>query len=274
MEISPPWGSIPVEAYILQNWDTSSSTAPTDQLRHLVRLYIGAGYHDPLLPSPLLHLTEKLIFGGQIRPTGKFNHNLAALAYPFSKSGGDRAWSPTGQIGCIWLRTDYSAESEGAHESLLENVDLFNTLDDEDRLLDDEDLYDFGQEWQKVLDLMPELVVSTDASNWHSSLTLLTEAEDELDKAKAYLAGGDIQGAPVELIEGMRTVLPADKAGESVLQILRSKVHKTCVVNYILVEDSEALETQQLLLIFLDAHGRVVRSSRVPPDQAEQMGGF
>jgi hypothetical protein len=181
-----------------------------------------------------------------------------------------------GPIGCIWLRTDYSVELEGAHESLLENVDLFNTLDDEDRLLDDEDLYDFGQEWQKILDLMPELVVqlSTDALTWYSSLTRLTKAEDELDKAKAYLAGEDIQGAPVELIEGMRNILPADQAGESVLRILRSQVHKTCVVNYIIVEDSEALETQQLLLIFLDAHGRVVRSSRVPPVQAEQMGGF
>jgi hypothetical protein len=68
--------------------------------------------------------------------------------------------------------------------------------------------------------------------------------------------------------------LPADQAAESVLRILRSKVHKACVVNYILVEDSEALETQRLLLIFLSAHGRVVRSSRVPPDHAEQMGGF
>jgi hypothetical protein len=179
-----------------------------------------------------------------------------------------------GQIGCVWLRTDYSPETDSPHESLLEKVDLFNTLDDEDRLLDDEELYDFGDDWREILHVMPELVVCNDASLWQSNQRRLVKAEDELVKAKAYLAGEEVQGAPVQLIENTRRVLPVADLEGSVLGVLRSIVHRACVVNYVIVEDKEALETQQLLLVFLDARGRVVRWSRVGPEDVEQMGGF
>jgi hypothetical protein len=157
---------------------------------------------------------------------------------------------------------------------LLDKVDLFNALDDEDRLLDDEDLYDFGDDWKNILDVMPELVVYSDASLWQSNQRRLLKAEDMLIKAKAYLAGQNVEGAPVELITNTRAVLPGSAVEESVLGLLKSKVHRACVVNYFIVEDREALETQQLLLVSLDAGGRVVRWSRVGPEEAEQMGGF
>lgn len=147
-------------------------------------------------------------------------------------------------------------------------------LDSKDRLLDDDGLYDFGDDWRKILDVMPELVVSNDASLRESNQELLRQAEDELVEAKADLADQEGQAAPAQVINYTRPVeaMPLDHS--NMLQVLRSKVHKACVVNYIIVEDKEALKTEQLLLAFLDTNGRVVRWTRVGSEDAMQMSGF
>jgi hypothetical protein len=151
---------------------------------------------------------------------------------------------------------------------------LDNAVDDEDRLLNDEELYNFGDDWRRILDVMPELV-GYNFEYWQSNQPHLKEAEDGLVKAKAYLAGDDMQGESFEWIDELQNDWPvtATEANKIILGLLRSSVHQTCVVNYLIVEDKTALETEQLLLVFLDGKGRVVRQTRLGPSEAEDMGG-
>lgn len=158
---------------------------------------------------------------------------------------------------------------------LLENVDLYNAVDDEDRFLNDEELYNFGDDWRRILDVMPELV-GYNFESWQLKQERLKEAEDSLVNAKAYLAGDNMRGQSFEWIDRLQNDLlgTPTEVNKVILQWLRSSVHENCVVNYLIVEDKTALETAQVLLVFLDGKGRVVRQSRIEPSEAEEMGGF
>lgn len=170
------------------------------------------------------------------------------------------------------MRTDYSEGTDDAHESLVEHVDFCNAVDDEDRLLDDEELYNFGDDWKRILDVFPELV-SYRGEAWTSQQESLQGAEDNLIKGKAYLAGGEIPDPSFEFIDSIKNNSPAVEADQIIMVMFWSSLHRECVANYLIVEDKKALETKQLLLVFLDAFGRVVRWSRIGPNEAEQMGG-
>jgi hypothetical protein len=57
-------------------------------------------------------------------------------------------------------------------------INLEYALDDEDRLLDDLDLYNFGDQWQQILDVMPELV-RCDPFDWASHFERIRQGEDK-----------------------------------------------------------------------------------------------
>ncbi|OBT61051.1 hypothetical protein VE03_09141 [Pseudogymnoascus sp. 23342-1-I1] len=237
-EIYPPWGSLPVEAYILKNWDASSSEDPAKQRKELVQAYIRTSPLDRLSLSP-------------VTPSQR---QIEAILVPWRTMFQRDIVSEQGELGCVWLRTDYSEGTDDAHESLVENVDFCIVVDDEDRLLDDEELYNFGDDWRRILDVFPELVNSDGAYATHQEF--LQEAEEFLIKGKAYLAGGDIPDSSFGWIDSIKYNSPAGEADQTIM-----------------VEDKKALETKQLLIVFIDAFGRVVRWSRFGSGEAEQMAG-
>ncbi|OBT49127.1 hypothetical protein VE00_00032 [Pseudogymnoascus sp. WSF 3629] len=237
-EIYPPWGSLPVEAYILQNWDASSSEEPAKQRKELVQAYIKTSPLDRLSLSPVTPSQDQ----------------IETILVPWRTMFQRDIVSEQGELGCVWLRTDYSEETDDAHESLVENVDFCIVVDDEDRLLDDEELYNFGDDWKRILHVFPELVNSNGAYATHQEF--LQEAEDFLIKGKAYLAGGDIPDSSFEWVDSIKNNSPAAEADQTIM-----------------VEDKKALETKQLLIVFIDAFGRVVRWSRFGSGEAEQMAG-
>lgn len=63
---------------------------------------------------------------------------------------------------------------------------MCKAVDEENRLLDNRELYRFREDWTKILYVMPELIVTNGAWDWKSGLE---QAENELVKAKTYLAG-------------------------------------------------------------------------------------
>ena len=122
------------------------------------------------------------------------------------------------------------------------------------------------------MDVFPELVSYRDEA-WTSQQESLQGAEDNLIKGKAYLAGGEIPDPSFEFIDSIKNNSPAVEADQIIMGMFWSSLHRECVANYLIVEDKKALETKQLLLEFLDAFGRVVRWTRIGPNEAEQMGG-
>lgn len=189
-----------------------------------------------------------------------------------------------GLVGSVWLRTCYKEGTDEKHKILVEEIQMDHAVDREERLLDDATLYNFGNHWERILDYVPELVGPLTTSFgydftttfWDSYLDSIRKAKDEFCKAREILSGGSTEGATamtIELIESSRRDLQADLVMNSVLEVTLSYLHKMYVVNYLIVEDEEALESGLLLIIFLDAFGRVVRHCRMDASLAESMGG-
>ena len=165
-----------------------------------------------------------------------------------------------------------------------------NAVDDNDRFLDDKSLYDFSSDWERFLYYIPKLI-----SNYEDNAEVeddrrpkMTEKEIvDFRKAQAALLLASPPSAKLEppssiiwLIFNMRfsLVILAEVEVQD-LSTMQSNIHKACMVNYIIVEENEALlsetKTKEGLvrLIFLDSYGYVVRSNRISTGYVEQMGG-
>lgn len=165
-----------------------------------------------------------------------------------------------------------------------------NAVDDNDRLLDDKSLYNLGPNWERILYYIPELVSDyDDDDNDAEEDRRARRIQKEIDDFRAARAGLLIPsppGAELEppssitwLVANTRSFFTTPAEVEvQVLSAIQSNIHKACVVNYIILEDEEALlpETTAeglVRLIFLDSCGYVVRSNRISAGDAEQMGG-
>lgn len=170
-------------------------------------------------------------------------------------------------VPSIWLRTCYSPGSDEKHEQLVANVELDHAVDGEHRLLNDANLYNFGADWRRIFDTIPELL-DPSSGDWEYYQQRQNEGLNDL---KSFARGG-VSHAPSRLLENL-ACFQGKELEEWVAKALQSSVHEACVVAWIVLEDEEALESKQVLLMFLDAYGRVVREKRVGVDEAEDMGG-
>ncbi|KAL8833431.1 MAG: hypothetical protein Q9170_004274 [Blastenia crenularia] len=174
----------------------------------------------------------------------------------------------------IWLRTCYSKGSDRKHEALVQGVEMEHAVDGDHRLLDDPDLYNYGADWQRVFDVIPELLEPND-QDWASYEKGQRAAMEEL---RAYAEGG-VDRAERRLIANLTGAsgAPGFQGAElefHVARALQSNVHRECVVTWVVVEDEEALETGDVGLMFVDGLGRVIRSKRVLPEDAQSIGGL
>ncbi|KAL9599869.1 MAG: hypothetical protein Q9219_003563 [cf. Caloplaca sp. 3 TL-2023] len=180
-------------------------------------------------------------------------------------------------FAAVWLRTCYSEGSDEKHEELVEPLDMYMAVDGDHRLLNDSDLYDFGADWQRVFQYIPELMTPS-GWNWSYWQERQQEALRELTAyAERGLAGVD-QGL-IDNLTGVTQGTPAigfqgAQLEQEVAKLLQSEVHRNHVVTWLVIEDEEALETGLVAVVFIDGHGKVVRSKRVGAGEAEQMGGF
>lgn len=120
---------------------------------------------------------------------------------------------------------------------------------------------------------------------WLGYKRLVTKHAEGLRNAKRVFEDGtvgvgddvteEVDGL-TEAMESLSLVVPEDEVQPRMLEALRSQVQIECVVTYLIIEHKKTLEKEDrlLLLVFLDALGRVVRSKRVCASEAEQMGGF
>ncbi|KAL8782912.1 MAG: hypothetical protein Q9213_005024 [Squamulea squamosa] len=173
-----------------------------------------------------------------------------------------------GMIPSVWLRTYYSDGADQKHDELVEYVDMELAVDGENRLLNDPSLYDFGANWQQVFDILPELL-EPEEGDWSYHKDKQRQAREELE---AFAEGG-VARAPKMLQENLAT-FQGRELEDYMAKALQSAVHESCVISWIILEDEEALTTGKLAVMFLDALGRVVRSSRVGIGEASQISGF
>lgn len=171
---------------------------------------------------------------------------------------------------------------------MISEIDIEFAVDEEERILSDVSLYgELGESWDKIFELMPELLlVDWDGhAKWPGYKRRIARAVQMLEDARARFEGSSDEAVNSvkdgrddvgELIGRWRAIAPEEEVQRTVLDLLLSNVHGVCVVNYLVIEDRETLEREEglLLIAFVDAWGRLVRSKRVTSEEGEMMGGM
>ena len=175
----------------------------------------------------------------------------------------DSLASPSSDMA--WLRTCYDEGSDEKHDALMEGTDLDMAIGSEDHLLDDADLYDYGDDWRRILDQLPEIIPIRDAlgnTDW---------IRRQLTEYLAFQKHG-LGSASPRLRQNL-SFLEGAEYENAIQKSLLGSLHYGCKVTFLVVEDKEALETGNVLLLYLDAEGLVVRSLRLHPGEIEQISG-
>ena len=204
-------------------------------------------------------------------------NQIATILEPW-RSFDQREVADTKDTGAaVWLRTCYTSGSDEKHAELIEGVDMHNAVNGDHRLLSDPELYNYGPEWRQIFSIIPELL-EPGGKPWDYRTQ---KQHNTLQALSAYAQGG-LAAVNQRLLDNLTGVAQGtpeigfrgEQLENEVAKALQSEVHKSHAVSWLVLEDEEALEVGNVAIIFLDAHGRAIRSKRVSPGEAEQMGGF
>lgn len=231
----PPLGTLGLDVFLLQKWQLDANVSAHEQAVRLVREYAASG---ALSRSPYLQTAEKT-------PLQPSPEQISQILEPSRAPGLRSVANQVLRQDEIWLRIDYS--SEDAHAALcksLQNVDAGENLSEDCLILSDVRYYDFGSEWERVLDILPEL---------------LDMNHDVPKTAENYRMGEFWRRKEREY---------ADNASNDVL----AQQQHCCVARMLFIEDNETHSTdaaeKRLRSVWLDDFGNVVRENRVIMQEA------
>lgn len=250
-----------------RHWDWSSPSSPQDQRRSLVRAFLALERPpkewdalpqdwDPLRRPSHYQQTVPL---ARV-PTSEEVHTILEPWRPLRwREAAVTIWSERGDASlgevAIWLRTNYGEGSDGKFKAWYEEfLDGYGEQQEDTipwSLLDDANVFDFADEWERVFDVLPELTGPHGLKEQlnHRDLVGMVQhararvqaAEDTIHEAEEGRAGKELQGLAVS--------------------------------HYLIVADREAWDTDNLRLLFLDPHGNIVRHSRIPHEWIEEWPG-
>ncbi|TKA32959.1 hypothetical protein B0A50_01185 [Salinomyces thailandicus] len=241
----PPWGSLAIDSFMIDNWDTSSDKSDEDQRLALVREFVKVGRRGRQQHA-------RKVAKGTVKPTddqvGTILQPLRSpvLRYVATKLDGEiRDYNRLR----LWLRTDYADEERHKTfcQSILDSdsVDCGEALYEDSTILSNSYFYNFSS-WREALDTLPELVAGAEC-----------KVEEDTDggidyrreKEREYM---DHQGEPV--------------SGD----ISLAAQQDCCAVCYLIVEDQELYATDPPLFhaLWLDDCGNIVRENRITTGQA------
>jgi len=146
----------------------------------------------------------------------------------------------------------------------MSKFDVEDAVGSRHNLLNDADLYDFGNEWQKVFSVLPELLDPTN--------NMLDT--DWVNQMKEDVMNEKFPPQIEQLIATIRRNLPQERVEEEIFNIVHSPVQKAHVVNYLVIEDKQALESGEMLVVFVDDVGQVVRKNRMDGWEVDSLGGM
>ncbi|KAJ6016938.1 hypothetical protein N7451_000317 [Penicillium sp. IBT 35674x] len=158
-----------------------------------------------------------------------------------------------------WLRTHYGQDSEPSWNTIYD--DQMSRLLEEDSICNDQSLYNFGSDWERIFLIKPELL-ETD----------LTAEEYEEATQMALSEGIELEADSPQRVEDSRD--PVDDLDLD-LRISFS-YHQAVSLNRIHIVDaktlaSEGLDAGKVLIVFFDEFGRTVRFAREEAFESVEM---
>ncbi|KAI6914785.1 hypothetical protein KC318_g459 [Hortaea werneckii] len=250
-----PWGLLPLERYVLAQWASLPSVGPDERRRRLAQQYTAIGRS-----AHLLHIARSFRQpDAELPPESDWEGILAPLRTSYQRQfASPDSFQPLGFpcFGIIWLRTCYDEGSDEAHQGLLRKLNEEMALDVEQNILDDAALYNYGDDWRRIFEVMPE--------------RLFQEVlEEDLDETNVQC----IEDRKARIRKEQRNPDIDAATNADALKEATSKLHFWAIENYLFVADKVALDTGKALLVFFDDCGRTVRQSRIRPEYGEPFAG-
>ncbi|KAJ6012409.1 hypothetical protein N7522_002764 [Penicillium canescens] len=243
----PPMGSLPIEQYLVRNWDHSATDAPSQQRRRLINRFLELDEipeeHVSLDEFPPRMPTLKEI-DTILRPW-RSDNDIRRKAYYISKDN-----------VLVFLRTHYNPDDDQKLEEWVHKTDLF-----EDNAwwacLNDPCLFNFGSDWQQVYEIMPEVAGPVDRRR----------RSDDPSKLKHFRASStrSLHTRNREGLHGWR------ESRVKMTEELAKPPPNGTFAAYIVIADQEAFQTGRLQLFCLDDGRKIAWEARVDRKPAEIM---
>ncbi|KAM0717801.1 hypothetical protein Q7P37_006133 [Cladosporium fusiforme] len=247
-----PWGSLPLEHYVLAQWASLASHDLDKRRRQLAQQFTAIGYSGRFLHATLSasqsdsELPPRSDWEGILAPLRTDFQRQLASPYSFQTMG-NHCW------GVIWLRTCYDEGTDEAHQNLLNELNQELALEVDENILDDAALYNYGDDWRRIFEVIPERLF-----------------EETLDDANAMPTPEEHEA---RIREARRNLDIDEVADIDAFKQATARLHSEAVCKYLFVSDKVALDTGKVLIVFYDDCGRTVRQSRVQPEDCEQIAG-
>ncbi|CAF3529190.1 unnamed protein product [Fusarium graminearum] len=243
--VSPPWGSLPVERYLLSKWDSSSDLSVDEQRGELVKAFV----QENDISAFALISAEAIITDRQ--------ELIQTVLVPWRSQKLRRIAKKYDPHNTLFdtltvLRTHYGGDSDekftrwiggacDAFDDMDPDGDLFGPSDERWwRVLDDASVFDMAsREWQNVYTILPELAASALRRDFN---------DNDVQEAKELVSSICDSRAPEE-----------DDYEDAICEIAK-------VGFWLIVADKEAFGDEELLLVFMDKMGNVVRQSAISPE--------
>ncbi|EAL90883.1 hypothetical protein KXX16_001277 [Aspergillus fumigatus] len=245
---SPPaWGTLPLDIYLLSEWDTPNSSylakasqhpvpeSPSDRRSRLIRQFLALG-------SPYQSQTET--------PPTPTNSQITEILRPARPESLRPYAEYTGSLDeGLYLRLCYDADKEEVHRFLWsQNLDVAFVGPD-GIIFDDKELFGGGGiNLARFLETFPERVTNAGSvAHAKHRETVLRDTLMRIREGGGNTEAEEEDGFPEEVKD------PLLQYGE---------YHAACVVTHLFIEDEEALDGNGLLHVFFDDTGNVVRHWR------------
>ena len=250
----PAWGTLGLDVFLLQSWDSGTSSSENEQRAQLVRKYVASGR------LKRQSYMQKAATNPPQPSEAQVSQILQPLRSPALRHVADKLMRGNE----IWLRTDY--QSDDAHRDIceqLEDVDAGENLAEDVLILSDARYYDFGSAWQRILDILPEV------------LDIQQDVPESAQNPGTY-RNGDFR-------RRLEREYMASESDEVMAKAVLAKQQDCCEVRLLFIEDHEthAADGKRMHAVWLDDFGDVVRENRVTLQEAcdylsivgEGMGG-
>ncbi|EPS31541.1 hypothetical protein PDE_06496 [Penicillium oxalicum 114-2] len=243
----PQWGQLPVEHYLIKQWDHSSSEPTGDQRLRLIHQFLDLD-EIPKELDPNCHTSDTY---ETLSPTA---YAIDTILRPWRSDDLRKiAWRIWGCDAdqLILLRTHYNADDNHKITELVGSDELHEENVAWWALLDNPEFFNFGDQWWRVFDILPELAGPL---NGYSRLPNPESILRERQHFKERLP---------TLKQSDEWTANRDNYIERDFAYLRRIVSQ----GYLAIADEEAFETDMLRLIYFDGKRNIVQETRTEFDE-------
>ncbi|RYP62166.1 hypothetical protein DL771_009839 [Monosporascus sp. 5C6A] len=257
-EVSPPWGSLPAEQFLIRNWDPVSSLTPDEQRRTLIRAFLA-------MENVPTEWCLKANNGNVSRvPTESEVQFILAPWRPLSlRNVAAYIWQDRPE-GLIILRTYYGNDEEAAakfEEWLDREMGNGGSESEEDnwwRILDDRERFNFpDDQWHRVLDVLPELVGYSGQPRLPNT-EVLAKARSMADHLRSF--------HPNLIDENYYDSLSQENVLDD-LVLYEAQQRWLAIANRDSFESENENKVDSFRLLMLDGHGNIVKESDIWPEE-------